>query len=85
MVSAYHGSDTLLPYSLRPAGAETGLREWRLSLLFLLIGWYRCRPLRYKVPGDPSRGRGYSPRMEHAIDYKSVLDCGIHQDWTPDS
>ena len=41
--------------------------------------------LRYKVPGDPSRGRGYSPRMEHAIDYKSVLDCGIHQDWTPDS
>ena len=42
-------------------------------------------PLRDKVPGDPSRGRGYSPRMEHAIDYKSVLDCGIHQDWTPDS
>ena len=41
--------------------------------------------LRDKVPGDPSRGRGYSPRMEHAIDYKSVLDCGIHQDWTPDS
>ena len=41
--------------------------------------------LRYKVPGDPSRGRAYSPRMEHAIDYKSVLDCGIHQDWTPDS
>ena len=42
-------------------------------------------PLRYKVPGDPSRGRAYSPRMEHAIDYKSVLDCGIHQDLTPDS
>ena len=41
--------------------------------------------LRYKVPGDPSRGRAYSPRMEHAIDYKSVLDCGIHQDWTSDS
>ena len=44
-----------------------------------------ARALRYKVPSDPSRGRGYSPRMEHAIDYKSVLDCGIHQDWTPDS
>ena len=41
--------------------------------------------LRDKGSGDPSRGRAYSPRMEHAIDYKSVLDCGIHQDWTPDS
>ena len=43
------------------------------------------RPLRDKGAGEPPRGRGYSPRMEHAIDYKSVLDCGIHQDWTPDS
>ena len=54
--------------------AQAELRRWGMSMT-----------LRYKVPGDPSRGRGYSPRMEHAIDYKSVLDCGIHQDWRPDS
>ena len=42
-------------------------------------------PLRYKGAGDPSRGRAYSSRMWHAIDYKSVLHCGIHPDWRPDS
>ena len=50
-----------------------------------LMYTYLEASLRYQVPDDPSRGRAYSPRMEHAIDYKSVLDCGIHQDWTPDS
>ena len=45
----------------------------------------RGRALRYKGAGDPSRGRAYSSRMWHAIDYKRVLHCGIHPDWRPDS
>ena len=72
---------------------STTLSYYNISVVFLKptpVSARRFRgackdPLRYKVPGDPSRGRGYSPRMEHAIDYKSVLGCGIHQDWTPDS